>query len=156
MKNRMWIGVTSLGIALIVVLGGVSEKPAIAEGPKRVLPIFQVDPNFPTMPDHMNMGGVGGVNADSHGNVWVFQRPHTIEDGNSMDNGYKVAPPVLEFDEKGNYLQGWGGPSKTGEYQWTNRGGLFSSYAECASCTKQHRTNGDGRPGSGEHGITVD
>jgi hypothetical protein len=156
MKSRMWIGVTSLGIALIAVFGGMSEKPANAEGPKRVLPIFQVDPNFPTMPDHMNLGGVGGVNADSHGNVWVFQRPHTIEDGNSMDNGYKVAPPVLEFDEKGNYIQGWGGPSKTGEYQWTNRGGLFSSYAECASCTKQHRTNGDGRPGSGEHGITVD
>lgn len=156
MKIHTWVGVASLGIALLVSLSGPLQNTAIAEGPKRVLPIFHVDPNFPTMPDHMNLGGVGGVNADSHGNVWVFQRPHTIEDGNSMDNGYKVAPPVLEFDEKGNYIQGWGGPSKTGEYQWTNRGGLFSSYAECASCTKQHRTNGDGRPGSGEHGITVD
>jgi hypothetical protein len=73
-----------------------------------------------------------------------------------MDNGYKPAPPVLEFDEKGNYIQGWRGPSKTGEYQRTNRGGLHSSYAECASGSEQRRTNGDGRPGSGEHGITVD
>lgn len=156
MKSRILIGAVSLGAALMAILWGTFEETAVAEGPKRVLPIFQVDANFPTLPDHMEMGGVGGVNADSHGNVWVFQRPHTIEDGNSMDNGYKAAPPVLEFDEKGNYIQGWGGPSKTGEYQWTNRGGLHSSYAECASCSEQRRTNGDGRPGSGEHGITVD
>jgi NHL repeat-containing protein len=156
MKSHIFIGVASVGIALMVMLGGMFEKTAIAQGQEWVLPIFVVDANFPTMPEHMEMGGVGGVNADSHGNVWVFQRPHTIEDGNSMDNGYKPAPPVLEFDEKGNYIQGWGGPSKTGEYQWTNRGGLHSSYAECASCSDQKRTNGDGRPGSGEHGITVD
>lgn len=155
MKSHVWIGAASAGVALMVMLAGMSEKTA-AQGQKRVLPIFEVDAKFPTMPEHMELGGVGGVNADSHGNVWVFQRPHTIEDGNSMDNGYKAAPPVLEFDEKGNYIQGWGGPSKTGEYQWTNRGGLHSSYAECASCTKERRTNGDGRPGSGEHGITVD
>ena len=156
MKSHILIGIASVGVALMVMLGGTSEKTAIAQGQKRVLPIFEVDANFPTMPERMEMGGVGGVNADSHGNVWVFQRPHTIEDGNSMDNGYMPAPPVLEFDEKGNYIQGWGGPSKTGEYQWTNRGGLHSSYAECASCSEQRRTNGDGRPGTGEHGIAVD
>ena len=109
MKSQVLVA--SLGVALIGIIVGTSEKTAIAEGEKRVLPIFQVDPNFPTMPDHMELGGVGGVNADSHGNVWVFQRPHTIEDGNSMDNGYKIAPPVLEFDERGTYIQGWGGPS---------------------------------------------
>jgi len=108
------------------------------------------------MPDHTVLGGVGGVTADSHGNVWVFHRPHTLEEGNALENGYKPAPPVLEFDETGKYLQGWGGPSTTGEYQWTNRGGLHSAYAECASCSKERRTNGDGRPGSGEHGIYVD
>jgi hypothetical protein len=156
MKSPLYVGLASIGCAILAMLFVTSPHSAAADGEKRVLPIFQVDANFPTMPAHMEMGGVGGVNADSHGNVWVFQRPHTIEDGNSMDNGYKVAPPVLEFDEKGNYIQGWGGPSKTGEYQWTNRGGLHSSYTECASCTQQKRTNGDGRPGSGEHGITVD
>src|SRR6516225_9209174 len=85
MKSRILIGAVSLGAALMAILWGTFEETAVAEGPKRVLPIFQVDANFPTLPDHMEMGGVGGVNADSHGNVWVFQRPHTIEDGNSMD-----------------------------------------------------------------------
>jgi DNA-binding beta-propeller fold protein YncE len=157
MKTRVRIGAGFVGMALVGILGQASsEKGAIAQGQKSVLPVFEVDPGFPKMPEHLVMGGVGGVNADSHGNMWVFQRPHTLEDGNSLDNGYQPAPPVLEFDEKGHYIQGWGGPSKTGEYEWTNRGGLHSSYAECASCSKERRTNGDGRPGSGEHGITVD
>jgi sugar lactone lactonase YvrE len=88
--------------------------------------------------------------------VWVFHRPHTLEEGNALENGYKPAPPVLEFDETGKYIQGWGGPATNGEYQWTNRGGLHAAYADCASCSKERRTNGDGRPGTGEHGIYVD
>jgi DNA-binding beta-propeller fold protein YncE len=143
---------TALAVTLVLP---VSEKTAIAQA-KPVMPIFEVDHTFPRLPDDMLFGGVGGATADSHGNVWVFHRPHTLEEGTSLDNGYKPAPPVVEFDAKGKYLQGWGGPSRTGEYQWTNRGGLYSAYAECASCTAEHRGNGDGRPGSGEHGITVD
>ena len=157
MKRRVLMGAGFVGVALVVILGGArSEKIAIAQGQKPVLPIFEVDHRFPKMPDGLVLGGVGGVNADSHGNVWVFHRPHTLEEGNAHENGYKPAPPVVEFDETGKYIQGWGGPSATGQYQWTNRGGLHSAYAECASCSKDRRTNGDGRPGSGEHGITVD
>ena len=64
MKSHIFIGVASVGVALMVMLGGMSEKTAIAQGQKRVLPIFVVDANFPTMPEHMEMGGVGGVDAD--------------------------------------------------------------------------------------------
>ena len=155
MKRRILIGAGFVGVVL--VLGAArTEHTAIAQGQKPVRPVFQVDATFPTMPDHTVLGGVGGVAADSHGNVWVFHRPHTLEEGNAFENGYKPAPPVLEFDETGKYIQGWGGPSATGEYQWTNRGGLHSAYAECGSCSEERRTNGDGRPGTGEHGIYVD
>ena len=58
------------------------------------VPVFEVDPGIPTMPDHTLLGGVGGVAADKHGNVWVFQRPHTLEEGNATENGYVPAPPV--------------------------------------------------------------
>ena len=157
MNRRILIGAGFVGVVLVLVLGAArTEKTAIAQGQKPVVPVFQVDATFPTMPDHTVLGGVGGVTADSHGNVWVFHRPHTLEEGNAFENGYKPAPPVLEFDETGKYIQGWGGPSATGEYQWTNRGGLHSAYAECGSCSEERRTNGDGRPGSGEHGIYVD
>jgi hypothetical protein len=157
MKRRILIGAGFVGVVLVLVLGAArTENTAIAQGQKPVLPVFEVDATFPTMPDHTVLGGVGGVAADYHGNVWVFHRPHTLEEGNAFENGYKPAPPVLQFDETGKYIQGWGGPSATGEYQWTNRGGLHSAYAECGSCSEERRTNGDGRPGSGEHGIYVD
>ena len=146
--TRAALAAAAVGVLLIPAQSGNSAQP--------VLPVFEVDSHFPEMPDGMLLGGVGGATADSHGNVWVFHRPHTLEEGNATENGYKPAPPVVEFSPTGKYLQGWGGPSKNGEYQWTNRGGLHSEFAECASCTAERRTNGDGRPGSGEHGIAVD
>jgi hypothetical protein len=157
MKRLMSIGAAFTGIALIVIPGQARiENVVVAQSQKPVLPVFEIDPSFPRMPDNLLLGGVGGVAADSQGNVWIFHRPHTLEDGNFMDNGYKAAPPVVAFNAKGAYVRGFGGPSKTGEYQWPNRGGLHSSYEECASCSKDRRTNGDGRPGSGEHGIFID
>jgi hypothetical protein len=161
MNRHAVTGSAMTGLALVAILG-LAKFGLIAtaqnqpQGQKPVLPVFEVDVHFPTMPDRLMLGGVGGVAADSHGNIWVFQRPHTLEEGNALENGYQPAPPVLEFDQTGTYLRGWGGPSPSGEYEWPNRGGLHSAYVPCASCSTERRTNGDGRPGSGEHGIAVD
>ncbi len=159
MRRHDFAGAALAAGALAALLGGTAfERTAVAQGQKAgaVLPIFEVDSHFPTMPDHKLLGGVGGATADSHGNVWVFHRPHTLEEGNVTENGYTPASPVIEFSPTGQYIQGWGGPAKGGGYEWTNRGGLHAAFAECASCTAERRTNGDGRPGSGEHGIAVD
>ena len=160
MRKPLVSGAGLVALALLTVLGGSrSDTRVIAQdqkGSTAALPIFEVDARFPALPDRMLLGGVGGATADSHGNVWVFHRPHTLEEGNATENGYTPGPPVMEFSETGAYVQGWGGPIRDARYEWFNRGGLFSAFAECASCTKEHRTNGDGRPGSGEHGITVD
>ena len=158
MKRHVAASTAFIGAALAAVLGGLaSNRTEAAQNQKSVaVPIFEVDYKFPTMPGKMLLGGVGGATADSHGNVWVFHRPHTLEEGNATENGWGPAPPVVEFSPDGKYLQGWGGPSKTGEYQWFNRGGLYSAHVECQSCSKERRTNGDGRPGSGEHGIFID
>src|SRR6185436_6184438 len=161
MRKPLVSGAALVSLALLIVAGGPhgSTRASAQDqkaGSKVTVPIFEVDAHFPAMPDKMLLGGVGGATADSHGNVWVIHRPHTLEEGNATENGWGPAPPVVEFSPTGKYLQGWGGPSKSGEYQWTNRGGLHSEFAECASCTAEHRTNGDGRPGSGEHGIAVD
>src|SRR6185369_758289 len=161
MRRPLISGVALVCLAMLISLAGrrADERAAAQEqksGSNVVVPIFEVDSRFPTMPERMLLGGVGGATADSHGNVWVFHRPHTLEEGNATENGYVPGPPVMEFSETGKYIQGWGGPAHDTRYEWFNRGGLFSAFAECASCTKEHRTNGDGRPGSGEHGITVD
>jgi sugar lactone lactonase YvrE len=156
MRRYLFTGAALAAIALAACLGGPAfETTAVAQDQKPVLPIFEVDSHFPTMPDQMLLGGVGGATADSHGNVWVFHRPHTLEEGNATENGYKPAPPVLQFSPTGKYIQGWGGPAK-GQYDWFNRGGLHSAHVECQSCKAERRFNGDGRPGSGEHGIAVD
>ena len=158
MRKRVFKSAAFASAALAALLGGLeSHWTAAAQAQKSVaLPVFEVDPKFPTMPDKMLLGGVGGATADSHGNVWVFHRPHTLEEGNATENGWGPAPPVIQFSAEGRYLQGWGGPSKTGEYQWFNRGGLHSAHVECQSCSAERRFNGDGRPGSGEHGIFID
>ena len=157
MTSRILTSAGAVGVALALAFGqGRSEGTLVAQGQGRVLPVFEVDPHFPKMPDGLVLGGVGGSAADSRGNVWVFHRPHTLEEGNAHENGFKPAPPVVVFDEKGSFVRGWGGPSEAGRYEWTNRGGLFSKYVPCASCSTERRTNGDGRPGSGEHGIFVD
>src|SRR2546423_14593190 len=162
MRKPLVSGAALISLALMIALAGPrSDMRASAQdqkaGSKVTLPVFEVDARFPAMPDRMLFGGVGGATADSHGNVWVFHRPHTLEEGNATETGYPPGPPVMEFSETGTYLQGWGGPAHDGgRYEWFNRGGLFSAFAEFASCTKERRTNGDGRPGSGEHGIAVD
>ena len=111
--------ITGVALALVAAgcLGGLA-RTAVAQDqkPGTVLPVFEVDSHFPTMPDHMLLGGVGGATADSHGNVWVFHRPHTLEEGNATENGYVPAPPVLQFNPTGRYIQGWGGPAKGGPY----------------------------------------
>jgi hypothetical protein len=154
MRKQVFVGASLVVVTLVAFFGGLPS--AVPQAAKPVLPVFEVDAKFPTMPEHRLLGGVGGVTADSHGNVWVFHRPHTLEEGNATENGYVPAPPVVEFSAEGKYIQGWGGPIKGAQYEWFNRGGLHSAFAECQSCTAEHRLNGDGRPGSGEHGIAVD
>src|SRR5262249_46358610 len=154
MRRHVFRGVSFAAVTLMALAGG--SPSAVPQKAKPVVPVFEVDPKFPTMPDHRLLGGVGGATADSHSNARVFHRPPTPEEGNATENGYLPAPPVIEFSADGKYVQGWGGPAKGGRYEWFNRGGLHSAFAECQSCTAERRLNGDGRPGSGEHGIAVD
>src|SRR2546430_1714210 len=108
MRKQLFTGVALMVLALVALPVSAQDQKTAA----KLVPVFEVDPNFPTMPDHRLLGGVGGATADSHGNVWVFHRPHTLEEGNATENGYVPAPPVVEFASDGKYIQAWGGPSK--------------------------------------------
>src|ERR1700761_978695 len=70
---------------------------------KRDVPQFEVDPGFFKLPNGWKFAQVSSVACDSHDNVWVLQRPLTAY------SDQKTGPSVMEFDPKGNYLQGWGG-----------------------------------------------
>ncbi len=96
------------------------------------VPIFEPDPLWSqALPNNWVTGAVGGVAVDSHDNVWVFQRPASIPDGEKAASLNPPqaeccipAPPVLEFAPDGEFLQAWGGPGEG--YEWfTTEHGIF-------------------------------
>ena len=120
MKRIIVVGVASLAfVAIVVSLSsrGV-EKTVAAQGtqmPASELPTFQVDPSWPKkLPNNWVWGPVSGLTVDAQDHVWVITRPREIV--KPEDKGRTPAPPVLEFDAAGNYIQGWGGPGKG--YEW--------------------------------------
>jgi hypothetical protein len=93
-------------------------------------PMFQVDPAWPKFPErNWVLGDVPGVAVDSQGNVWMIHRPKTLN-GQGEGNGKGIladlkppqadccipAPPIMEFDAAGNFVQGWGGPGQG--FEW--------------------------------------
>ena len=137
MKWKTWGGIL---FAITVAVGAqptVSEKAAVAQIQKRDTGVqrFEVDPFWPKpLPNNFIMGELGGVYVDSRDQVWIVSRPRTLTDdqkGASLAPPTSEccipAPPVMEFDAAGNYMQGWGGPGPG--YEWPeNEHGIFVDY----------------------------
>jgi DNA-binding beta-propeller fold protein YncE len=83
-------------------------------------PDFQVDPYWPKMPPQWTLGQVAGIAVDSRDHIWLIQRPWSLESDEKARNPdaecCTEAPPVMEFDADGTYIQGWGGPGEG--YEW--------------------------------------
>jgi len=136
MKLNRFFAFVLTGIVLLWVLPHFSppvlgqsdpaEAPHLGEGG---LPQFERDSNFPKVPSKWRMGFGSDVAVDAQDHIWVLSRPHSLRHPRSTppDLVSVPAPPVMEFDTEGNFIQAWGGDSGPG-YQWP----------------------------SNEHGITVD
>ena len=91
------------------------------------VPLYEVDPSWPKMEGRWMFGSIGGITVDpATDHVWVLQRPSTLSnDENYADQTPAVAdcctaaPPVMEFDASGKFIQGWGGPGAG--WDWPNR-----------------------------------
>src|SRR5437879_199764 len=83
------------------------------------LPQFQKDLGFPKVPSKWRMGFGSDVAVDAQDHIWVLSRPHSLAHPRSTppDLVSIPAPPVMEFDNEGNFIQAWGGESGPG-YQW--------------------------------------
>ena len=117
MKPTMWTGLGVLAFVAVVVgsrpIGLVQTMAAQAGGATaRQMPQFQVDPAWPKLPSKWVLGLVSNVAVDAQDHVWVLQRPDTVK----PEQKAMAAPPVLEFDAAGNFVQGWGGPGAG--YEW--------------------------------------
>jgi DNA-binding beta-propeller fold protein YncE len=89
---------------------------ALAQTPNAVrVPTFRAEASWPTIPNNWLLGEVSSVAVDSQDHVWILQRPLTVP----ADQRGRAAPPVLEFDAEGRFIQSWGGPAEG--YEWPER-----------------------------------
>src|SRR5580693_7817022 len=139
MKRTKWVIGVSIALAATIGCAVVLlERSVNAQASRQQVPRFEPDPLWAqALPNKWVTGQIGGVAVDSHDNVWVFHRPATIPDGEKAASLNPPqaeccipAPPVLEFDRNGKFLQAWGGPGPTpvssGGYEWfTSEHGIF-------------------------------
>lgn len=139
MKKRK-VSPTAVLLTLIATLSFFKHESgntaqAQSQDRKISVPIFEVDPFWPkSLPNNYILGELGGVFVDSQDNVWIISRPKTLTNdqrGASLNPPTSEccipAPPVIEFDAAGNYIQGWGGPGAG--YEWPdNEHGIYVDY----------------------------
>jgi DNA-binding beta-propeller fold protein YncE len=99
-----------VALSVISLVGCMSTAPETRQA--REVPRFEVDPSWPKLPPQWVFGQVSSVSIDERGHAWILQRPRTVR----TDQKAKAAPPVMEFDAAGNFVQGWGGPGAG--YDW--------------------------------------
>jgi hypothetical protein len=103
--------------AMFVTKRGLERSASAQPNP---VPRFEVDPFWPKMPSQWILGQVAGIATDAQDHVWLIQRPWSLNTDEKAGNPEALccreAPPVMEFDAAGNYIQGWGGEGQG--YEW--------------------------------------
>jgi DNA-binding beta-propeller fold protein YncE len=129
MNAKTWFVAPVFAVAMLCTLA--CDRPAEAERSPGGVPTFAVDASWPKFEGNWIFGSIGGVFVDpTNDHVWVLNRPRTLQ----PDENYAVQNPpaadcctpppfVMEFDEGGNFIKGWGGPGPG--YEWpANEHGL--------------------------------
>ena len=108
------LGVVLACVAVIAAVATLSNDRAQAQAPATAtrVPVFEVDPAWPKLPNDWVVGHVASVAVDRRDHVWMLHRPNTIPE----DRRSHAAPPVLEFDASGKFVNAWGGPGPG--YDW--------------------------------------
>jgi DNA-binding beta-propeller fold protein YncE len=101
--------VAAIQISALAGASGTAVSQALAVGARQI-PQFEVDPSWPTIPEGWVLGQVASAASDERDHIWVLHRPRSVR------SGQRTGPPVMEFDQDGNYIQGWGGPADA--YDW--------------------------------------
>ena len=124
MKRNGLIGFIFAGIVLLWVIPR-SSKPVFGQTAPAVaphigeggLPEFEKDLNFPKVPSKWRMGFGSDVAVDAQDHIWILSRPRSLAHPRSTppDLVSVPAPPVMEFDNEGNFIQAWGGESGPGQ-----------------------------------------
>jgi len=133
MRRNVFIGASFLAVLAALAAGQlVLERAAAAQAKNTVqAPRFEVDPMWPKpLPNHWVLGNVIGVGVDNEDHVYIIHRNTGTLDRKEiyaaqnppMADCCVPAPPVLEFDQEGNLVKGWGGPGEGYEWPDSNHG----------------------------------
>ncbi len=114
------IGTVSIAVAAFVAAVIVARPdansrrmPRRRRAQPREVPRFEVDPSWPKLPAKWVWGQVSSVSrrrARSRVDTAAPAAP------SGPTRKARAAPPVMEFDAAGNFVQGWGGPGEG--YDW--------------------------------------
>lgn len=105
---------------LIILLGSALVfAPAVrSHAQSSNMPVFQVDAGWPQLPNNWVLGVVSSVAVDRRDHVWILHRPRTVQENLKG----RAAPPVLEFDADGRFVNAWGGDAKGYDWPVTEHG----------------------------------
>jgi len=127
MKRNLYVGALFLIVlAALLFAGSLLQKRAAVEAAGVQAPRFEVDPLWPKpLPNHWLQGQTIGVSVDAQDHIWIIHRAGSLEAGEKhattnppIAQCCAPAPPILNFDQEGNLLRSWGGPSPTHEFDW--------------------------------------
>lgn len=104
--------------AVLATGASCRQTAAVAEDvpadPGAGMPVFEVDTAWPPpLPYNWVVGHVPAIAVDSRDHVFVLSRPNTLP----PEDRARAAPPVLELDPNGKFVNGWGGPGIEG-FDW--------------------------------------
>jgi DNA-binding beta-propeller fold protein YncE len=118
--------VSTAVVCFAVAQAWLGRVAAQLQRAQTLAPTFEVDPTWPKLPDGMMFGETSGVAVDAQDHVWVINRPTSLTDDQLSSKNHTAccepAPPVVEFDAAGNYIQGWGGPGPGFEWPLDEHG----------------------------------
>src|SRR5215469_6310495 len=116
---------SALFILLIAALPIVIHQ-RLAARTQSQMPVLQVDPYWPQLPENWIIGVGAGIATDAENNVWIIHRPGTVTEKRAC---CKAAPVVMEFSPSGKLLQSWNGAGEG--YEWPlekDEHGIFVDY----------------------------
>ncbi|HTE14568.1 MAG TPA: hypothetical protein VK642_05785 [Burkholderiales bacterium] len=116
-------GIFVAALITIITVIGCAQQPT-QQGSAGSVPHYQVDAFWPKpLKDNWIWGQVSSVAVDARDHVWVLHRPSTllpddkgVQQKPPANRCCVSAPPIMEFDADGNFVQGWGGPGQG--YDW--------------------------------------
>ena len=115
--NERWLRllIGSVFVDATIVAGRGASRAPVAQAPVAMsMPVFEVDPTWPPpLPYNWLVGHVPSVAVDSRDHVFVLSRPNTLP----PEDRARSAPPVVDLDETGKFVNAWGGPGIPG-FDW--------------------------------------